>query len=265
MFAVLVLGLSFFTAALLIVAGIALVDVFFYGSERNAAEDARRREWKPPVIHDDELTQWATGATAARVRRQLESRGPNFHGASLAAEVRDGLNYALRCGEESPGATTAHDCPGCSRKVIAVSAPEVLEIAEVIHCRHPENLPEVTRNAHRNVRDAAHLDAERHDAAQFVCPLLGKHDVCLAEEARPIQCRGWTHASARSSIGGEADGFAGALSRGVAAGLADELQANGFDGNRYELNSALTVALEMAEVNEAWVHGRPVFAECRKV
>jgi hypothetical protein len=52
------------------------------------------------------------------------------------------------------------------------------------------------------------------------------------------------------------------VAQGAETGLTEALQAAGRDGNVYELNGALLVALDSPRAAERWASGEEVFREC---
>ena len=91
--------------------------------------------------------------------------------------------------------------------------------------------------------------------------------------ARPLYCRTLHAALVARQFGLEMSGADGKISpwashmqtieQGVKESLVQELAAAGLDGNVYELNSALVVALDAPNAAERWANGEEVFASCK--
>ena len=101
-------------------------------------------------------------------------------------------------------------------------------------------------------------------------PLLDKNGSCTVYGVRPIACRAWYSLSADACDDCyladhicnkiPLDDHAYQIGQGVRSGLARSLNDQGLDGNVYQLNSALSTALDTPDAAERWARGEDVFA-----
>ncbi|MBI1900657.1 MAG: hypothetical protein HYS13_06045 [Planctomycetia bacterium] len=263
----------------LLAALVVLLVVFFAGAFLNAAfaspralaaaGDAGRRL---PLLSGGALRRWAEDkareVVAKHARRPRTAEMP----IALAHEI-EGL--ASRVIDESlqrgPRGRSAQ-CASSGRDAIAASAPEVLAIADDLR-RHVSRreLAAIRSRAERNADRSAAEDALRGEAGSPGCPLLSQHGCCLTNESRPIYCRGRCPECRGEGGACGADqerpdaAFAVEVGQGVSDGLRQGLAAAGWDGQLYELNTALVRALDLPDATDRWARGEPVFESCRQL
>lgn len=251
----------------LAVLGYAFLDVAFQDPRTALATTVPQPEWQPPVVHDQELFAWAIAAARTAVRNHWPPRGGNAAAQALVAELARGIHRAISSSPYNRLPLAEHACSSCRHQLIAVTVPEVLAIAGALEARRPAELARIRERASQNSARSAGLNPLEYQAAGLECPLLCADNSCAANGSRPIQCRGWLRLAEPLSESAETRGttadidpHAFTVSQGVAEGLASELVSLRLDGGRYELSSALTVALTTPHAAESWAAGRPVFA-----
>ena len=157
-------------------------------------------------------------------------------------------------------------CRARCHEMIGVTAPEALAIADNV--RTQLNATEVGRICGVATSNAVRTEAmngEQYAAAELTCPLLTNDGTCAAYPYRPLFCR-----TDCAVCGGDDSAepqrrvSSSSLALGIERGLSKSLSAAGVDANRYELNSALLVALDAPDVSERWASGEPVFAGCKQ-
>ncbi|MCE9527912.1 MAG: hypothetical protein K8R36_17865 [Planctomycetales bacterium] len=265
MFAIVFIGLALSLLTLLGIGLIAIADVAFAGPPN--LHDKKR--WQPPLAQGNDLLHWAAGMANAVATKRLHQPLGKDTASELAREIYEGSSFAIA---RAPGAVRPLKprCTSCRHRMIGVTAPEALAIADEI--QSSQSKPEVKRIrdlAAANAAAAAGLDLAQYKEAQLVCPLLTCDSTCVVYDARPIRCRGWSPAEGEESSLPNArnrcvapDPYADAVGRGAEEGLAQALESAGLGGEIYELNSALAAALSNADAPAQWIRGEPVFAGC---
>jgi len=268
MFGILVIALLVGLLALFVLVAIAFLEVAF--ADRHGTRASPLRKWQPPLVTGDQLLTWAASVARATASKQLLAPRTKHTAKQLANAIYKGSAYAISQSPDSV-AQPKPNCPSCRNRMIGVTAPEALAIADEIRRTRPKLEARRIRNrAAENAEAVASLDHEQYEQAHIVCPLLGKDDSCVAFDARPLHCRGWClfsgedgdHCLLAVSDVGSLDSHAYTVGRGAEDGLSESLESAGLDGNVYELNSALSTALDKADAAWQWAAGKPVFAGC---
>ncbi|MDX1647420.1 MAG: hypothetical protein R3304_09775 [Longimicrobiales bacterium] len=256
---------------LLGLAGLMLVDFALLGGDRRLEErEKERRFWRPPFVRGAELVAWAREKGAAAVRRALDRGIASSTPGALSEEVHAGADRAMLPDMTRRDAAETVPCPAGGQGTIGVTAPEAIAIAEHIQRELPQaEQEEILRRARANAADLPYA-AARGDTAT-PCALQGGDCVCLTYRTRPLRCRP-LHATEllqrldrrTSDLHEEAARTAHAklVAEGIEEGYAGALETLGLDGNVYELNSALAVALSMDDVARRWLNAEPVFSDC---
>jgi hypothetical protein len=267
MFAIVVLGLTLSFLALLSIGLFAIADVAFSGPP--SLHDHKR--WQPPLAKGSDLLAWAAGMANSVAAKKLRQPLGKETARELATEIYEGSAFAIAL---APGAVrpTKPRCTSCRHRMIGVTAPEALAIAEAIQASQgKQEVKRIRELATANAAASTGLNHEQYKEAQLVCPLLTCDSTCVVYDARPIRCRGWTPTEGAESSAPIAtrrcvapDPHADAVGRGAEEGLSQALESAGLGGEIYELNSALAVALSNADAPEQWAHGEPVFAGCHE-
>ena len=160
-------------------------------------------------------------------------------------------------------------CAHCCRVWVSATVPEVLFIAKSLRRRNDAVLDEKVRAAHRIT--GAYDFASRQRLYQQ-CPLLAE-DLCSVYETRPVSCRFWasTNVMACLRVFRQSSGetvptpmthLKGRGAYEIALSLA--LKHVGLPHYYYELNAALTRALEREDAESAWLGGEDVFFDVRR-
>ena len=124
-------------------------------------------------------------------------------------------------------------CPSTGERQIHVTPLEIQAVADHLRRSLPViALERVRQTASANARRARGVSAMEYEAAHIPCPLLGDHDSCLADAARPSQCNQWCLHS-----GEEGDRC---LMHGTEA---CDVAVQSVSADTYELNGALATAL----------------------
>lgn len=261
------LPLLFLMASVVLVATVLLVTFFqvaFSGPRPGVASASRL-----PLLAGEDLKRWATEFAHCIVAEQTRTGRNAATPAAIATAVTRGTSQVL---ERTHGSRRAHSdlrCLSGRRELIAVTAPEALAIAEELRQRSGPLADQVQSRARANSDRLSRLSDDELSTAAVDCPLASESGECITFAARPLYCRGRCPecVAAGKPCQGEQPNvigdFASTLGAGVTAGLTTGLDAAGLDGQLYELNSALSVALDAPQAAARWAAGEPVFAGCR--
>lgn len=269
MLAFVLMALSLSLLVVLAIFVLAFVEGAFGKPQPAPVGRALSQGWQPPMIHDKELVSWAAEAAKNSVRRRLSSRRTATTAMEIAAELHAGVNSAIGQLPREVDRDSVHACSSCRHQWIAVMAPEALSIAETLRTKSPLQVNRIRERAIENSRRVANLDQRQYAEAKLVCPLFCDGS-CAANGMRPLHCCGWRLMSGEQGNqdvlpvdGASIDPHAYCVSQGARDGLARELQDEGLDGNRYELNSALIAALDTPDAAARWANGEGVFEGCQ--
>lgn len=160
-------------------------------------------------------------------------------------------------------------CAHCCRVWVSATIPEVLFIAKLLRRRNEAALAERVGAAHR-ITGA--YDFVARQSLHQQCPLL-TDDLCSVYETRPVSCRFWasTNVAACLRVFRQSSGetvptpmshLKGRGAYEIALSLA--LKHVGLPHYYYELNAALTRALERTDAESAWLGGEDVFFDVRR-
>jgi hypothetical protein len=160
-------------------------------------------------------------------------------------------------------------CAHCCRVWVSATIPEVLFIAKSIRRRNDVALGERVGAAHRVTGAHDFISRQR---LHHQCPLLSD-DLCSVYETRPVSCRFWasTNVAACLRVFRQSTGetvptpmshLKGRGAYEIALSLA--LKHVGLPHYYYELNAALTRALERVDAETAWLGGEDVFRDVRR-
>lgn len=224
--------------------------------------------WKLPRALGNELLTWATSMVRSIASRRLAKPRNRDTAEKLMADVFAASTYAIN--QSSCPESKVPKCPSSRCQMIGVTPPEAIMIAETIRqSQTKQQLQQLHDRTAENAEMVRGLNREQYERAHLVCPLCGDDGRCVAYEARPVQCHGWRvcrDENERDTNGGATvllDAHSYTVSRGAELGLADAIDSAGLDGHVYELNHALTVALEHPDSAEKWAEGKPLFQSCK--
>jgi hypothetical protein len=155
-------------------------------------------------------------------------------------------------------------CAHCCRVWVSATIPEVLFVAKGMRRRNDAIATERVSAAHRIT--GAHNFTTRQRLHQQ-CPLLAD-DLCSVYETRPVSCRFWASTNVMACLrvfrqsSGETvptplNNLKGRGAYEIALSLA--LKHVGLPHYYYELNAALSRALERDDAESAWLGGQDVF------
>lgn len=247
-------------ATLLVVAVFCLM--FFsvaFAGPAGATAGGTPENWQPPRDSDDTLVHWAARMAASVTRQRLSLGRSSATAMELAKELYAGTSEAIEQLREEEA-----QCSARCHEMIGVMAPEALAVADDLRSRlNPAETERIRSRANENAALAKSLSREEYAAAHVTCPLLTSDGTCAAYAFRPLFCR--TDCADCQGQEGEPPRrtvSASALARGIERGLTKSLAKAGVDANRYELSSALVVALSAPDVSKRWANGESVFADC---
>jgi hypothetical protein len=216
--------------------------------------------WQPPIASGNQLYDWAVATTRHQVQRLTQTRNSST-ARRIAQEIGAGISYAVAQSRCDKPLESEPRCASCRHQTISVSPPEAIAIVEQLRADRPRQVRQIRDQALQNSQSPHTNSRTPTEGEHHLCPLLLKNNICGAENARPIFCRGWLPPSLHSIDTPQTQ----TITRAVQESLAQELHHQGLDGSHYELNSALTVAFDTLDVAERWARGETVFANCRTV
>lgn len=247
------------------------------------------RTWQPPLLRGYDLLQWARTTAETVTRRWLSGHRSGRTAVGLASELHEVTSFVLHQQPDTLGrAPRKVGCPTDCYAMIAVTAPEAIQMAEYIRRRLPgEAVRRIHDRAQANGEVTAEMGARQYSERDIRCPLLCDDNECCAFSVRPIHCRGGCPLSAmlvvgeadepeRAAAGDRAGKSASAdstnrhdlpghlVARGIECGVSQALDSAGLDGSLYELNSALVAALDHPDAADRWVRGEEVFERCKR-
>lgn len=164
-------------------------------------------------------------------------------------------------------------CNACCHTVSADVTPlEALVLADHLARKSDaETLSRIRSRLSLNVAIRSNMSAAERSKTRLRCGLLGDNGLCSAYEARPLVCAG-VFSLSRSACDASAqqpdradqqvplDRPAKAWTMGLSGGLQRALVDAGLDGNLYELNSIVLVALNTPQATERWLQREDIFA-----
>lgn len=213
------------------------------------------------------------GTAGRRGVTRLRGRDEGTQGArcQLAQTDSGGSTSAKRCSTEATGPAEYH-APKCrfkgnDRSPISVTPPEAVAIADYLRAtRSPESCKKIAARTQWNSESMAARGRNLGANEALPCSLLEADGTCMAFSVRPISCRTCAvrhEQDNRRFI--ESSDVTAEAEREAEQGLSQGLRAAGLDGNRYELNGILAVALEIPDAAQQWGHGEDIFRHCRTV
>jgi hypothetical protein len=237
--------------------------------------DARRaeaRRWRPPYVSGRDLYTWARSMASGIVEDAVYDVGSGSVPTTLADRLNRGAARAMLPGATPEEASRPVRCPQEGQGVVGVTAPEAICVAESLRKQLPA--ADLQRLRDRSFGKAAQVafGASRETDVD-PCVLQGDDCVCLTYSARPLHCRPLHAATLARELeldltvsGDPASSLADHMEMvgfGVSEGLVQGLDRVGLDANRYELHSAVALAIDRPDAAERWAAGEDVFAGCR--
>jgi len=259
---------------LVLVVVVVWLTVAFAGPRTRATQERARRFWQPPLANGRALFDWARQRAATLTGLRLKRSDAPSAARKLVTELQEGMMEAMLPSLSLHDRTRTMPCPKDGQGLIGVTPPEAIALADYIR----ENLP---RAEAKRIHDLAVQNAkkivEQGSAVESVgntpCALLNCHSVCRTYPIRPLQCRPIHARMIGREVGLDivsdddrnppSESYIEAIEDGVEAGLIDELENKGLDGNSYELNAALAIALDHPDAGQRWLAGEDLFAGCK--
>jgi Fe-S-cluster containining protein len=192
----------------------------------------------------------------------------------IAAHVANGVSELWTAcltasGNAEPIPACSRGCSYCCHQRVEVTAPEAFLIARALVGAPSERLQRIHAAAARHAR----LSSREHFSQQCACPLLDDDGACSVYDARPTACR-----RAHSTDVEVCRALAQDPSRSVEVPVAPALDWNtsalvlgyyegmahaGMPPHQYELAGAVSLALEVDDVEARWRRGEDILAEAR--
>jgi hypothetical protein len=219
-----------------------------------------------PLIRGGALREWTCQWCKSLVDQYGSRPWTRRSAANVAREAESQASFVIDrvLPENAPRRSL---CTERGVQPVRLSVPEALAIAEELHARLPAaEVRRVLRRAEDNEALSQCRDADTCRAA--LCPLLADDGRCLVFGTRPLECRGHcglprgpAPESADATMAPAAEDYAASVTDGMQAGLSTALAAAGLDGQRYELNHALTAVLADTQAVERWTRGERLVTE----
>ncbi|MBI3839729.1 MAG: hypothetical protein HY288_17545 [Planctomycetia bacterium] len=268
MLAIVFLVLALGILATVILCSALFLEVAFAPGEREERVDLEPRAL--PILSGASLRDWGARLAAGIVSNEVARKRDQGAAEAIASNVERAMSAVVSRVFPPVQQPRREWCSSCRHDCVPVTAPEALAIADDLRRRCGSHMIERVRaQARRNSKSAA--GDETSCAANFVCPLFGSGGCCIAHAVRPIYCRGRDVACnvLRPGEPAPADdiqkSFTTTLSEGVSSGLRTALKQASYDGQVYELSSALATALELPSASQRWAKGEAIFADCARV
>jgi len=154
----------------------------------------------------------------------------------------------------------ASGCAHCCRVHVSITAPEALVLAAFLRDTR-KDLDALLARIQATAEAVRSLDQDARMTAKIDCPLL-EGERCAAYPVRPLSCAAANSFDASACARGGEIPIEPLLLGGLRAtslGLSVAAAARGLDGGRYELASALAVALSTPDAAERWLAGERLF------
>jgi Fe-S-cluster containining protein len=281
MLPILLIGLGVALLVLIVVGLVIFFRAAFWGEQDMANEARAVVTWRPPFMRGRALQQWAAATAEDLTRNRLSGKRTAWTAVHLAAEVEEGSLHAMLPLAAEAELERVVVCPATGQGRVAVTAPEILAVADHIRRRLPKS--EQTRIYTLAVENSKQLQSREREVtdasmAPLPCPLQDKDNVCCTYAVRPLHCRPLHAMAVATSMGSrnvqladlrsqpmEEERHERVVAHGMEVGLTRALKSAGLDAHIYELNSALAVALETPDAAERWANGENVFARCTRI
>jgi len=222
------------------------------------------RQWQPPLMRGNDLRSWAAEMASAATNKWLTQPRDKDTAFAIASEVYQGASNAI-AHSQNVVQQISPNCPSCRQKMIGVTPPEALLIAEAVRKNlSNKKARQIYAQSKVNAKRVANFDPQQYEKSEVTCPLWDGESYCMVFRTRPLQCRGWCSDTSCKSRDRSAETHAHTVGIGAEDGLSKSLQNSGLDGTVYELNSALAAALDASIASEEWVRGNSVFENCKR-
>lgn len=223
----------------------------------------RSQQWQPPLAEGSKLTDWAKNVARMIVADELKAPPTGRLPVRLIRQLYQGFGRTLRhIGTFAAGERPA-PCASEPAATFGVTAVEALAVAE--HIRG--NCDDRTRQEIQRQLAENRLQLESAsvtNGCKVKCPLLAADGICAAFELRPLHCRTCSSCTMKGGVFHPSQSDE-RLAADLEQGLSTALAAEGLDGQVYEFNSALEIALGTPRAAECWAKGEPVFNQCRPI
>lgn len=167
-------------------------------------------------------------------------------------------------------------CSYCCYYKVEAKPVEIFAIVQFVKRKFKaEQIQEILGQAKKNVEEAKKLSYEQHLATNQKCPFLVA-DGCSIYEVRPAKCRNF-HATEVElckesyekptdlSIPNSYNELLHMRANGATIGFEKAIEAGGFDGTTYDLNSAVLEAFQNPKLSKRYSKGKRAFIKATKV
>lgn len=177
------------------------------------------------------------------------------------------INYFEEANKIAPPTVACkRGCSYCCQVHVAVTAPEVLTIAE--HIKTLPNYPEIREHIRQTAAKIKGKDETQRKNEKIPCALLATDGSCSVYPLRPFVCRGWTSMDVQKCIQGqnpEAEPIQFVvhiyeLQQSLVKATRAAVEKLGLDNNLMELTLGLDFALSIPGCMDRWLSGEKVFA-----
>jgi hypothetical protein len=187
--------------------------------------------------------------------------------ASQAAKwAHEFFETSLRKNPSEHKIECAKGCAHCCKVSVSAMAPEIFHVVNTLRAQHRQDFDAVRariRAAEGLTHGVSPMDRGRR---KLPCALL-VDNMCSVYAARPGPCRGMASTSLKACLTVFGGGEAGIPTPSVWTALRDAhiqslwaaLSAAELPSEAYELNEAVTVALEQPDAEARWLKGEDVF------
>ena len=231
----------------------------------------------PNPVNQKLLATDAAKAMQERFREKGHTKDGLFEAVASAFKqahfVTQGLNRAEHIGQNHMP-VCSEGCAYCCHQAIFITAGEALIIGLYLRSeRDAEALDALKAKLQSQAAKLSDLPMKERQLAREPCPML---DVptgsCTVHPIRPLPCRAANSCSVDQCITAfeskdlgvtvSQNPFQAPVFKAVWQGLVATLQAEGLDGEVYELGPALLVALE-PDALDRWLAGERIFAKAK--
>lgn len=220
--------------------------------------------------------QTIVSRTIGMLETSLLQRGADSQPLDLMDQLRE---FQSQLAESSPLKGERQCQAGCAACCFTVAVDitpiEAIAVADYLNSYLPPQRREAIRQRLAHVVDRRRkMTAEQRQQVPLACGLLSMEGMCQAYAARPLICAGVFSLDREAcneaaelvqmgDTGGQVplDQPARTATAGISGGLQRYLVSHGFDGNLYELNSAVLVAMNHADPLSRYLAGEDLFRD----
>ncbi|MEX1041104.1 MAG: YkgJ family cysteine cluster protein [Pirellulaceae bacterium] len=223
-----------------------------------------------------DLFQTIVSRTIGMLETSLLQRGCETDPLDLMDQLREFQSHLTDTSPQKGQRACQAGCAACCFTVAVDITPiEAIAVADYLKSYLPGQRREAIRQRLEHVvARRRKMTAEERQRIPLACGLLSMDGMCQAYAARPLICSGVFSLDREAcdeaaelvqigDIGGQVplDQPARTATAGISGGLQRYLVEHGLDGNLYELNSAVLVALEDIDPLPRYLAGEDLFRD----